>query len=120
LTDLTSGSSSSYQGAIFQLEQLKGLKLDTIKGVEVPIPNGRADVVLKDGTIIEYKSLNWSDYSEFIQKREISDILRQVEHYKNYQATQGLNAPIKIVFKGEVPEVIRKTLESVGVIVEVR
>jgi len=124
LTDLTSGAPSSYRGAMFQLEHLKKLDPTTIKGVEVTIPGGRADVILTDGTIIEYKSWNWyaDTYKDPVLLQRIQQkLLDQIQDYVAFQTAQGVDAPIKIVFESAdgMPETFKQALEDLGAIVEV-
>jgi hypothetical protein len=124
LQDLTSGSKTSVNGAQFQLEQLKRLDPATISGVEVTIPGGRVDAILKDGTIIEYKSWDWhgNAYQNPVQLQQIQkDLVKQIQARVDYQKINGITAPIKIVFKSGagMPESVKKAIESIGAIVEV-
>jgi hypothetical protein len=119
VTDLVSGSKTSGKGAVFQLEQIKSLDIEKISGVEVEIPNGRIDLLLKDNTIIDYKSLEFSNYNDFVQEMEINKIIQQIENYKKYQVANDKIGPIKIIFDEQLPKWAIEDLKEAGAIVEI-
>ncbi len=125
ITDIVSGSPTSKKGALFQLEQIKMFDPNKISGVEVEIPGGRADLILTDGTIIDYKSWNW--YAKTYQTpNRLQDIINktvsQMNKYKLYQIDNEITGPIKLVFESldGMPDAFKKSMEVLNIIIEVK
>lgn len=116
-------AATTVKGARFHLLELQKLNPDDIRAVEFPIDNlpnpHKADVVLNDGTVIDYKSIDASRYNEFTAGQEAADDVQQARRYRAFQEKHGFDRPIRYIFEEEPPAVMRRELERLKVVVEV-
>jgi RHS repeat-associated protein len=104
------------KGALFELEYARKYTDEIVEIGRVldPSINQEIDFVLKGNVFVNVKNYDWSRYKDFVLTMETQELVRQAKSYLKYDPSA-----VKYVFKGSVPESVRKALEAAGVIVAV-
>jgi hypothetical protein len=118
LRDVVAGSSTT-QGALGEIRYVNSVRDDVARVGDVIDSKKAADVVMRDGTVVDVKSYNWdtSFYRQpFGQQVELNKLLRQVQ----LRQQQYPGQPIRYVFQdtatgGGVPQSIVDGLRNAGV-----
>jgi RHS repeat-associated protein len=118
LGKLLSASPTTVRGAEFELEFALRYadEIEEIGRVVEVIQGGQKEIdfVLKGNVFVNVKNYDWTAYTEFTINEATTKLVREAQSFFKYEP-----AAIKYVFKGSVPEKVRKALESAGIIVEV-
>ncbi len=118
LRDVVAGSSTT-QGALGEIRYVNSVRDDVARVGDVIGGKKAADLVMRDGTVVDVKSYNWdtSFYRQpFGQQVELNKLLRQVQ----LRQQQYPGQPIRYVFQdtaigGGVPQSIVDGLRNAGV-----
>jgi RHS repeat-associated protein len=117
LNKLVSSGDETVKGALFELEYARK-HTDKIVEIGRSQPNVyEIDFVLEGNVFVNVKDYDWNKkfYQQpFGQQRVIDSFLDEIAGYWEAGASQ-----VKYVFKGSVPETVKKALKEVGVVVEV-
>jgi RHS repeat-associated protein len=117
-TKLIHSADSVAGGALFELEYLLknhdnvdevGRVLEVVKGGKREI-----DFVLKGNIFVNTKQYNWSSFNAFTLMRATQSMIDEINAFKKFNPSE-----IRYVFKGSVPDNVRKALEEAGAVVEV-
>ena len=104
------------RGELLRVEELVSQGVEVIRVSDVKDKRQAADIVIK-GNIIEdtkdYGGRNWEKYPDFLVKRDIEEMRRQVK----LRREQYPGAQIRYVFFGPVHPDIVKALQDLGVTV---
>jgi RHS repeat-associated protein len=101
------------KGPVFQLEWLAA-HADEVVEIETPLGGRRSiDVVLKDGTFVDFKNYDWSKWDESGLRYLAEKFAEQLKAYQKH------TDQVKFIFRGSVPDIVREYLEKRGAIVEV-
>ena len=118
LKKLLSTSAPTLKGAEFELEfalkhadeiEEMGRVLEVIRG-----GNKEIDFVLKGNVFVNVKNYNWAVYSKFAVSETTAKLVKEAKSFFKYNPSA-----VKYVFKGSVPDSVRRALEAAGIIVEV-
>jgi hypothetical protein len=124
LYDIANGSKTNYKGSFFQLQWLVAHK-DIVASVEAVDANNKqaADIILKDGTVIDVKSYDWKSQKsldDLLKKIHQEDdtaynrIKRQIERYKNLHPGSHLVYYFDST-SGKIPPDLQKLFDDEGV-----
>ncbi|WP_448600890.1 RHS repeat-associated core domain-containing protein [Thermoflexus hugenholtzii] len=118
LANLTSASSTTLKGAEFELEFAvkHATEIEEIERLLEVIQGGekRIDFVLKGNIFVDVKNIDWTKYNIYVLKWETEELIKEARSFFKYNPSA-----VKYVFKGSVPDSVRRALEAAGIIVEV-
>lgn len=108
-------SQSAAQGAAAGLRwATTRMNPSDIARFEFSVPPKRVDILDSAGNLLEFKSLNFANYNDFILKREFEEIFDQATVFHNYVKANGKQ--LSLAFENPVPanfvELFNTTLGS--------